>query len=409
MNSPLFRSEVIEANRGRLVGTVFAATPPGSPVYVALVAAVALACAGVLLLGSYATRAPVRGVVAYDRGLARVYSNDSGEVRAVHVREGASVQAGMPLVTVALAQGAGGVAEQIEQLDRRDRELARQQDLAARRAEAEQRGFAGQRTGLAATLLSLERQRELAARQVELAETARRRAVELEAEGAGTQRQIEAAVRDLLSRRTEVESLAERIIAQQQQLRTVEAAAAQARVELTTTDSQLEAQRAAIAEQRAALTRTDSLVLTAPVSGEVVDVATQPGRRATPDSALISVVPTGSRLEVWLYAPSRAVGFVRPGQDVRLMFDAFPHQRYGVGSGRVIDASRVPVEPTSVSAPQSDSEPVFRVRVSLDGLPRRGAETLSVRPGMTLSANLILQRQSLWRALFDPVAAALRT
>jgi membrane fusion protein len=408
MNKQLFRMEVIDASRERLAGTVVAAVPPSSRLYTGLVVGVAAIIVAILIFGSYATSARVRGIVAYDAGIARVYPSTPAEIRQIHVRDGEIVAAGAPLVTLSLAQGMDGVASQLAQLGNQDTELGRQIDLAADIGTAEGRGLAQQRESLAAAIQSLERQRAIAAGQIRLAEAATRRAVGLAREGAGTQRQVEDSRSALLARRAEVESLTERLIGQREALRTTEAQIAQRTLEASRTRSVLLAQRAALAEQRVGLARTDRLVLTAPIGGEVSDVSTEVGQRARPDQSLVTIVPRGSRLEVWLYAPSRAVGFARPGQQVRLLFDAFPYQKYGAGRGTVTAVSRVPTEPTNLDTNLGIEEPVFRIRVRIDEMaPRVPADQRAMRPGMTLTANLVLERRSLWEVLFNPIRAAL--
>ena len=258
----------------------------------------------------------------------------AGEIRDIHVREGMRVPAGAPLVTLALAQGTG-MAPQLADLARQDAELQRQQELADALHRTDAGTLARQRINLSAAVGSLQRQRALAAGQVRLAEADARRAAALAAEGAGTQRQVEESRGAVLARRAELEGLTERIIAQRDQLRAVDAQLAQGAIETERSRSDLAARRAALAEQRSALTRLDRIVLTAPVAGTVEQVGGQIGQRAHPEAALVTLVPAESRIEVWLYAPSRAVGFVRPGQEVRLQFDAFPHQTYGAGRGTV--------------------------------------------------------------------------
>jgi len=296
---------------------------------------------------------------------------------------------------------------QLSQLGNQDVELGRQVDLAGEIGSAEARGLAQQRQSLAAAIQSLERQRGIAAGQIRLAEAATQRAVQLAREGAGTQRQVEDSRSALLARRAEVESISERLIAQREALRTTEAQIGQRALETDRTRSVLLAQRAALAEERAELLRTDQLVLTAPIGGEVGDVSVEVGQRARPDRSLVTIVPRGSRLEVWLYAPSRAVGFARPGQQVRLFFDAFPYQKYGAGRGTVTAVARVPTEPTNIDSNLGIEEPVFRIRVRIDEMaPRVPADQRAMRPGMTLSANLVLERRSLWEVLFGPVRSA---
>jgi membrane fusion protein len=371
--------------------------------------AIAAAMIAILAFGSYATSARVRGIVAYDAGIARIYPSAPGEIREVHVRPGQRVEAGSPVATVAMAQGPQGLAAQLAQLDAQDFELGRQIELAAALGSTEAATLEQQRSGLAASIASLERQRTLAAGQIRLAESATRRAGELAREGAGTQRQVEDSRAALLTRRAELEALTERLAAQREAYRTLASQATQRRLEAERNRSVLTAQRAALAEQRDRLRRSDRLVLTAPIAGQVGDVSVLPGQRALPERSLITIVPHGSRLEVWLYAPTRAVGFVRPGQQVRLQFDAFPHQKYGAGRGTVVEVSEVPVEPGNIEGDLGIDEPVFRIRVRLDQLaPRAPAAERLLRPGMTLSASLVLERRGLWEMLFAPVLGALR-
>jgi membrane fusion protein len=409
MNSPLFRQEVIEAGRDRLAGTVVAATPPRSRVYATLLMLVSAALVLILVFGQYATREQVRGIVSYDAGIARVYPNAPAEIRQVHVRTGAYVNAGDPLVTISLAQGRGGIGSQLSELQRQDAELARQLELASQLGSAETQALDRQRASLTAAIASLERQRSFASGQIGLAEAAVRRAARLAAEGAGSQRQVEENRAAVLARRAEVEAINERIITQQESLRAIDAQILQRRIAATQSGSQLAAQRAALAEQRAALVRTDQLTLTAPVAGEVGDVSVQVGQRARPETSLVTIVPRGSKVEVWLYAPSRAIGFVHPGQEVRLQFDAFPYQKYGAGSGTVTAVSRVPIEAAAIDPALEIREPVFRIRVRIDEVAPRVPEAESrLRPGMTLSAHLVLQRRALWEVVFNPFASALR-
>ena len=406
---PLFRREVIDAGRDRLAGTVVAAVPPSSRTYTFLVVGIAAILLLILLFGSWSSSARVRGIVTYESGIARIYPSAQGEVAQVHVRSGQSVPAGAPLVTLSLAQGADGLAAQLAQMDSQDLELARQLELDASIGATEVSTLEQQRSSLAAAIASLERQRTLAQGQIRLAEAATRRAVELASEGAGTQRQVEDSRAALLARRSELETLTERLIAQREALRTVAGQASQRRLEAERSRSVLTAQRAGLAEQRDRLRRSDRLVLTAPVAGEIGDVGVQPGQRAAPDRSVVTILPQGGRLEAWLYAPSRAVGFVRPGQQVRLLFDAFPYERHGAGRGTVVAVSRVPVDPDAIESQLGIAEPVFRIRVRLDrAAPRVPAGERALRPGMTLSASLILERRSLWELLLAPVLGALR-
>ena len=410
MTVQLFRQEVIEAGRDRLAGTVVAATPPRARLYVSLVVLVAIALIAILTFGQYDRRAPVKGIVSYDKGIARIYSNAQAEIRQIHVRDGMLVRAGDPLVTLALAQGQGGIHAQLAGLAGQDQELGRQQEFTSQLGSTETNALSQQKTSLAASIASLQRQRSLAVAQAKLAEQATGRAERLAAEGAGTQRQVEDSRSALLARRLEIENLADRLIAQRAALRNIDSQIAERSLAAQRSGAELAAQRAMLAEQRAGLARLGEIVLTAPVAGKVGDITSQVGQRARPDTSLATIIPASSRLEIWLYAPSRAVGFVRPGQDVRLYFDAFPYQKYGAGRGKVTAVSRVAIEPNMIDASLGIDEPVFRIRVAIDrAIPNLSGDAARLRPGMTLSANLVLERRRLWEVLFAPIASAFKS
>jgi len=412
MADMLFRQEVVDAARDRLEGTVIAATPPRSSTYFGVALVVLLALIALLILGSFASRVRVTGVVAYSGGVARVYPPSPVEIRSLHVREGEMVVAGAPLATVAVTQGrdAGGegVASQLAELARQDTELARQQELTRAAAIVDANALAQQHDSLTGSIASLDRQQKLGTAQAALSRSETARAMRLAKAGAGSSRQAEQAKAAALQRELDLETVRERAIGQREALRQTDTQLAQRRLESEQKLSQIGAQRAALAEQRAALLRLDRLILTAPIAGRVSDLVGAVGQRARPDTSLLTVVPSGSRLEVWLYAPSRAIGFVRPGDQVRLMFDAFPFQKYGAGRGTVIALSSVPTDPGAIVSGVNAQEPVYRMRVRIDRIGGDGATARSLKPGMTLSANLITEHRHLWEVFLDPILRSWR-
>lgn len=404
MADRLFRNEVIEASRNRLTGTVIAAVPPSSRLYTRLAAAVALLLVALLIFGHFSMTADVRGIVAYDGGIARVYPRSAAEVSAIHVTSGQHVEAGQPLVTLAIAQGQGGIVPQLDQMGNQDAELGRQVGLAGDQASSAVAALSQQHAGLVATIASLERQHVIASGQIRLAESAAIRAERLAKEGAGTQRQVEDSRSALLTRRAELEGLSEQIIVQRNALRANEADSSRQQLEAQRTQSVLLVQRAVLAQQQLELSRTGKVVLTAPVSGTVGDISVEIGQQATPERAAATVIPSGSKLEIWLYAPSRAVGNARSGQQVRLQFDAFPYEKFGSSEGLVTDIAKVPTQPSNVDPGLKFDEPVFRIRANIVKFsPRAKVDIGSMRQGMTLSGKLVLERRSLWQILLGPL------
>ncbi len=403
MTETLFRLEAIEAKRQRLTGTVIAATPPRSQLYTAMIGAVVLIVIAFLAFGSYASSATARGVVALDKGITRVFPASAGEVRRIGVAVGDRVVAGQPMVALSMAQGSGGLSRQIAEIDRQVAEIDSQLSIAQSTGSVGTAGLARQRAGLEDSIGSLERQIAIGRSQIALASSTVARRERLSKQGAGSQAQVDEAQRDTLNRRAEVEALEERLSVSRNSVAALSIQSSQLALDASKARSLLQAQRAALTAQRADLQRRDHLVVSAPISGSVGDVTVELGQRATSEQSLVTIVPTDSKLEVRLFAPSSAIGFVRRGQRVRLRFDAFPYRKYGWAEGAVTEISRV-----ALDAPVADggkpAEPVFRVRVRVDNLHGMKVGDAALRPGMTLTADLFQQRRPLWALIVGPIS-----
>lgn len=405
MAERLFRDEVIEAGRQRLTGRVVIATPPRSGLYTRIAFAALAAAVLLLFLGSYSTTAEVRGVVAYETGVARIYPQSAAQIGKVFVRPGERVAEGQPIAELLVAQGSGGLQPQMAEIEKQDVELSRQIELGSIEANSRRAALQQQAAGMKATIASYERQRVIAQQQVRLADSAARRARSLADEKAATQRQVEDANSLLLSRRAELEAIGEQVIAQRSALSANLADQTQLATEGDKSRSVITGQRAALASQMQELSRANRLTLVAPVAGVVGDIAGEVGQQARADVAIATIIPAGSKLEVWLYAPTRAVGHAAKGQPVRLQFDAFPYRTFGTGLGIVADVAGVPTEQGYIDPGLRIEEPVFRIRARIERfVPRAAARSDALRPGMTLTGKIVTERRNLWTVLFGKIA-----
>jgi membrane fusion protein len=161
-------------------------------------------------------------------------------------------------------------------------------------------------------------------------------------------------------------------------------------------------------EQRTAELESKRLqFITAPISGRVAVLPVATGQPIATGGTVAVIIPEGSRLEAELLAPSRAIGFVRPGQDVALSLQAFPYQRYGTVPGAVRTVSTTVLGPTEVGFPGLEVKgPVFRIRVSLSRESMQAyGQAIPTQSGMLVSADIVFDRRSLLQWLFDPIYA----
>lgn len=192
-----------------------------------------------------------------------------------------------------------------------------------------------------------------------------------------------------------------------------DAAADEARVQTELAQAEAMYRRdLAQAEQR--LAQVDGQIGNAEArSGHVVR-ASQPGRIAAlkarkgeltdPGAPLAIILPVEGVLIAELYLPSRAIGFVRPGQDVKLMYDAFPYQKFGLATGTVHEVANVAQTPEEVGANTPSTDLMYKVVVvpDTDRVDAFGDDG-PLQSGMELSADIVLEKRSLSEWLLEPV------
>jgi membrane fusion protein len=141
-------------------------------------------------------------------------------------------------------------------------------------------------------------------------------------------------------------------------------------------------------------------------------VLAEPGQSVTPASALASLLPADAQLQAQLFAPSSAVGFVRPNQQVQLRYQAFPYQKFGHHAGQVLQVSRTPLQATELAGlplPEAmkgaaSAEPLYRITVTLDRQAVQAyGEAQPLAAGMQLEADVLLDRRRLIEWIFEPL------
>jgi len=148
--------------------------------------------------------------------------------------------------------------------------------------------------------------------------------------------------------------------------------------------------------------------VTAPSGTRVAAIPVRPGETVAPGETIAVLIPEGGHLIAELYLPTRAVGFIEPGQEVQLRIDAFPHQRFGTAQATITSVSRTVLAPEEAAIPGlALAEPVFRVEAALDQTEIEAyGDVIPLQPGLIVSADIIIDRRNLIEWLFDPLSAA---
>lgn len=374
-----------------------------------MVAAMAAALA-FLLLTTFTRKETAEGFLQPGSGASTISFPRTGTVSRVFVREGQVVRKGQPLFAVSLEQTlADGrtVGDRLSIANDRQAAEVQAQLVAARDSSLSQEQgsldrIAAARAQVRALTANLALQRDRLA--LDRATLASYEA--MAAKGYVSQNRVRDQSAQVLASTQAINDTQRQAAQSQADIATATAERQRQHFDGEAASAQLRASRAALDEKRVQTDADRAMVLVAAQSGRVVTIRATPGAVVQPGAPLATLLPKDTRLQAELWVPSRAIGFVREGDDVRLMFDAFPFERFGTGKGRVTSISTTPIDPKDLPVPGEAKESLFRVRVALiDQDVRAYGRTWALAPGSRLRGDLILERQSLFAWMLDPLWA----
>ena len=146
------------------------------------------------------------------------------------------------------------------------------------------------------------------------------------------------------------------------------------------------------------------LVVTSPCEGTVLRLAVStPGAVVQPGDMLGEVACRGSRLQVEMALGQREVARVREQQSAKLMYDAFPYQRYGVKTGRVrwVGPATALARQSAPAAPDAGA---FRALIDAeDTTVVVQGERRPLLVGMRGTARVVVGRRTLISFAFEPI------
>ncbi|WP_339933817.1 HlyD family efflux transporter periplasmic adaptor subunit [uncultured Brevundimonas sp.] len=409
--SDLFRKEAVTHATRRLAGEVILATSIPSRILAGLMVAVVLGGATFAATASYARKETVAGWLTPRAGMIRLTARQGGVVTAIHVREGDVVAVGQPVATLTLSSA----LETGDSFVALSESLAAQGTAARARAaanqaslRAEQRQMTERRAALQRELTEVRHRIDLQAQRLVLARAEVTRAETVAAQGFLPRRELEARRSAALAVEQQASELSAQALTYQREIGEVSARLAAIPIDLRAANAEAASVRASLDQQATQTEAQSTYIVVATVAGRIAALPVDTGQTVTPGAAVAVLTAGDSPLEAELYAPSRAAGFVREGQEVRLMYQAFPHQKFGTGEGIVTSVSRTVLAPAEVAIPGLQvQEPVFRVRVRMkeDSVSAYG-QAVPLQPGMLLTADVVIDRRSLLEWLLDPLYAA---
>jgi membrane fusion protein len=405
----LFRPEVMEHQRRRLMGEVILVQPMTQTVMTAALTLFSVAGLAFVVAGTYAKTETVQGYVAPTGGLAQIYATHGGIVTEVPVHEGDYVEKGTPLVRLSLeTAGANGTLGDKLKSETKSRiaETNRQIVAVDQRFDEEALRLRAHVVGIRSELSILEQRLSSEAETLKLMEQDVSRYAELQKTGDGTLLELNRRKQMALSETGTIHQLEQQREQRQGDLKDAESQSQALPTDRAEKLSQLRNSRSELEQSLAQLDINSAYVIPAPVAGRVASLQAEPGQAVISQTPLAALVPEGSGLEANLLVPSRSAGLIQVGQEVRIRVDAFPYQRFGVLTGHVSQISRASFRPGELLAPIEVKDTVYRVVVTFERTSVTAyGEDRPLTPGMTLTADVVTDKRHFIDWVLDPLRA----
>lgn len=410
----LFRPEAQAAQSQAWLGAVQLHRP------VALRWLTLLALGGVVAVGAflysneYTRKARVNGLLVPERGVLRLSVPQSATVLSRPVADGQRVKAGDVLFVLSLDSADPTGDGLVQTLDERERSLRNAQQQQRELARTQGQALQARIATLARTVQQADAELKLHAERETLAQQSLGRLEALAKDQFVSSAQVQNKREELLGLQAQRQALA-------RERENLQREALVLQSELLALPLRSEVQQGELARDRAALKaqglETEArrrLVLRAPSDGQMSTVLAEPGQVVQAGTQLASLLPAQTPLQAHLYAPSSAVGFLRPQQSVLLRYQAFPYQKFGQQEGQVLQVARTPLQASELAqlglpAAMAQGEPMYRITVQLQrqSVPAYGQEQ-DLSPGMLLEADVLLERRRLIEWIFEPLLSLAR-
>jgi membrane fusion protein len=406
---PLFRQEVVDFQQyNRQWGRVVPLQPLSTRLLVWCVVAASACLIVFLFFAQYARKEVAVGYLTPASGTARVFAPQPGTISAVYVEQGQRVAVGQPLLTVETSQVAASGedvnAAVLQTLEQQKLALTGQIDEAMRRDASERDRLTAQAKTLEDELTAYNAQSSIERARIGLEEQNVASGAALRPKGLVSEVDQRHREEVLLEHRQSLVSLTQQTMSQHGKLTEVRFNLAQLPFTLSKNLHALRNDLSTTVQRIAEINGRRSYLVRAPISGLISLLQASVGQPADPHRVQLQIVPSNSPLQARLFIPASAIGFVEAGQDVKLLYDAFPYQRFGTYHGRITSVSQSVLMDSDVVAPVKLKDAVYTATVALDqpDIVANGKK-IPLEPDMSLRADIILERRTLMDWMISPL------
>lgn len=407
----LFRAEAMRCANGPEFGPALIAAPVSFSLVAVSVTLLAAALIALLVFGTYTQRETVTGYVAVTNGEVRIYPQAAGTVAELLVTEGQFVTAGTTLFSLLASRNAGMPTDANREI--LEALLLEKSALQSQAVEqllyfaAEDRRLRTLAQGTAARLSVLQQQQQLASQKSAILQRDLERARELHGRAHLSTRELGALEITALDSELALQATALQISSLESDRQDSQSRLEQLRSVQKTRLAEIAEAASRLAQRETATEASVSQSVVTPVDGQVSALHVIEGQTVLADTLALSLLPESVLFHVELFVPGRSIGMLDEAARVQLRFDSYPFEKYGLHGATVDRIARSLILPGDTRLPVAVSEPVYRVRATLDNqyIEVDGSRR-PLTAGITLKADILLSQRSLLEWILAPVISA---
>lgn len=427
----LFRSEVLVSQNSQWLGAIRLAQPLSNWLIAGLSMIVAVGLALFLVFGSINKKVRVTGITTPVGGSLTIFAPNAGVLVHRFVAEGQQVVGGQPLFELSTERqnGLGEMTALLaQQLSIRQQSLTSERQTRLVQDGEKRRVLDARVQNMSTEVVEMEQEIALAQRRESLSRETVKKYQTLETSGFVSPTQTQQRQEELIDVSARLGTLLRGRVQLHANQLNAQAEIADLAGNLATALTQLDRAEASLKQEMLENQNRKTSLITAPMTGTVTTISNEPGQAVNASQVLATLIPNSraasgatDEMEAHLYASSRTVGFVAPGQDVLIRYQAFPYQKFGLYHGTVTDVSRTPFAPSELPANVASTiltnaqqtisgfngnEALYRVKVKLarQSVDAYGKKQ-TLKAGMTLEADLMQDKRKIWEWVFEPVLA----
>jgi membrane fusion protein len=405
----LFRQEAIDFQQyNRHWGQVALLQPLSTKIITWFIVAAVTIIVTFLFLAQYSRKETVIGYLMPTAGTAKIFASQQGTIREIFVKEGQEVEERQPLLAIDTSQIAANGQDVnvsiLSTLESHRNRLTPQIAAEQERTKSEQARLTASIGGLEAEIYELQAQIDNQHERIRVSDVLVSNVAGLRARGLMTEPEYRQRELAALDQKQKLNSLNQQIAAKQNQLTETRYSLEQLPTVMEGKIQSLRSELATTEQRIAEVSGRRAYVIRAPAAGRISTLQATVGQFADPRLLQMEIIPNERVLQAELFVPTRAIGFVRTGQQVRILYEAFPYQQFGAYGGRVSKVSQTILTKSDASGPIELKEPAYKVTAELDrpDIDAYGKK-IPLQADMLLRADIILEKRLLISWLLDPL------